>query len=108
VTAFVVPYCGQNAGGFEADLCPLLAQLSLSAVGWERQQRDGYDAFTRPSGSARFLRSADGWNRHEAVAPDRDRGRHSWSQRPFEAVELSEPGHDSAVEANEGVSPQGR
>lgn len=37
----------------------VLAQLSLSAVGCERQQRDGYDPFAKPSRKGRFLRTAD-------------------------------------------------
>jgi len=36
----------------------VLAQLSLSAVGCERQQRDGYDPLAKPSRKGRFLRTA--------------------------------------------------
>jgi len=36
----------------------LMAQASRSAIGWERQQRDGYDPFAKPSRKGRFLRIA--------------------------------------------------
>ncbi len=37
---------------------PQLAQPSLSAIGWERQQRDGYYPFAKPARKGRFLRNA--------------------------------------------------